>query len=153
MRGAIHRRARGMSLVELLIALVLAALMLAPLAGLTADMAGTLAIAANRQALLHDAEFAVERMAYVIRNSPVGVLSQGADTTTSGSWFAQTFKLDHGQLLQTSPNGVLADNVTAFAIVAPQVQAGQQLVQISLTLARGGTSVSTGATVRVGGAP
>lgn len=152
MSRTIVRPARGLSLVELLIALALAALMLAPLAGLTADMATALAIAADRQILLRDAEFALGRMAYVIENSPPGMLKQGADTTTSGTWFAQTFKLANGQLVQTNPDGVLADNVTGFAVTAPETVAGQQLVQVTLTLARGDASASTGMTVRLGGA-
>jgi hypothetical protein len=47
---------------------------------------------------------------------------------------------------------VLADNVTGFSVTAPETVAGQQLVQVTLTLARGDASASTGMTVRLGGA-
>jgi prepilin-type N-terminal cleavage/methylation domain-containing protein len=149
---AFHRRLRGLSLVELLVALALAALMLAPLAALVSNMAKAAALAADHEALLRDAESALERIASVVRASTAGTLKQGADTTTSGSWFPVTFKLQNGQLVQTNPNGVLADTVAGFSITAPAVTTGQQLVQVSLTLARGGATVSTSMTLRLGGA-
>jgi Tfp pilus assembly protein PilW len=148
---ASRRRLRGLSLAELLVALALAALLLAPLAALVSNMARAAALAADREALLRDAELALERIGAVVRASTASTLKQGADTTSSGSWFPVTFKLQNGQLVQTNPNGVLADGVVRFSITAPEVATGRQLVQVSLTLARGDATVSAATTLRLGG--
>jgi Tfp pilus assembly protein FimT len=148
---ASRRRLRGLSLAELLVALALAALLLAPLAALVSNMARAAALAADRAALLRDAELALERIGAVVRASTASTLKQGADTTSSGSWFPVTFKLQNGQLVQTNPNGVLADGVVRFSITAPEVATGRQLVQVSLTLARGDATVSAATTLRLGG--
>lgn len=146
-------RSRGLSLVELLVALALAALLLAPLAGLLSNMAAASALASDRAVLANDADFAIERIAAVVRATPATLLVPASDGSTndSGNWFGVEFRFENGRLLQKNPDGVLADNVTAFSITPPYIECGQQLVQVSLTLARGAATVTTGLTLRLGG--
>jgi len=146
-----HSRSRGLSLVELLAALALAAIMLAPLAALTRNMAAASAAAADRTALARDADFALSRIAATVRATPPTLLAPNGGTDDSGSWFNVEFKWENGQLMQKNPDGVLADNVTNFSITAPYVETGQQLVQVSLTLARNDVAITSGLTLRLGG--
>jgi Tfp pilus assembly protein FimT len=143
----------GLSLVELLVALSLAAMMLAPLAALMRNMAAASATAADRTALARDADFALSRIAAAVRATPATLLAAPANggTDDSGNWFNVEFKWENGQLMQKNPDGVLADNVTNFAITAPYVETGQQLVQVSLTLARNDVAITSGLTLRLGG--
>jgi Tfp pilus assembly protein PilW len=146
-------RSRGLSLVELLLALALAAMMLAPLAAMMLNMATASAAAADRTALARDADFALTRIAAAVRATPATLLTPPANggTDDSNNWFDVEFKWENGQLMQKHPDGVLADNVTNFAITAPYVEAGQQLVQVSLTLARNDVAITSGLTLRLGG--
>jgi hypothetical protein len=116
-------------------------------------MAGASALAADRTALARDADLALERIGAVVRATPAALLAPALDGSSndSGNWFAVEFRFENGQLLQKNPDGVLADHVTAFSITAPYAECGQQLVQVSLSMARGQAAVTTGLTLRLGG--
>lgn len=147
-------RAHGVTLVELLVSLAVAAIVMAPLASMMSTRAAAQAVAADRVRVEREADFALERIAARVRASTPTLLAPQADSTTSGAWFSPyTFQLAGGKLTETA-NGtsrVLAENVTAFSITAPTVLVGQQLVQVSLTLVRGDASTTHNATVRMGG--
>lgn len=153
MNGSAFRQARGISLVELLLALAVAAIVLAPLAGLLRTGAAASSVAADRVALERDADFALERIAARVRATAPVLLAPQSDSTSSGSWFSVTFQSGGGKLTESGSGTtrVLAENVTAFSITAPTVLTGQQLVQASLTLSRGDASTTHTATVRLGG--
>jgi hypothetical protein len=149
------RAARGISLVELLVSLAVAAIVLLPLAGLLRTNAAASGEAADRVAIERDADFALERIAARVRATTPALLSPLPDNTSSGTWFGSvTFQLGAGKLLETSGGGsrVLAEGVTIFSISAPTVNSGQQLVQVTLALARGDAAVTHYATLRMGGA-
>jgi hypothetical protein len=153
MKRATCRRAHGIGLVELLLALAVAAIVLAPLAGLLRTSAAASGVAADRVALERDADFALERIAARVRASTPALLAPQPASSSSGNWFSVTFQFS-GSTLTESGSGttrVLAENVSAFSITAPTVLTGQQLVQASLTLTRGDASTTHSATVRMGG--
>jgi hypothetical protein len=50
-----------------------------------------------------------------------------------------------------TPDLPLADSVTDFRLSAPTIDTGRQLIQVSLTLARGDATATANATVRMGG--
>lgn len=153
MRRPLFRRARGISLVELLLALAVAAIVLAPLAGLLRTNAAASSVAADRVALERDADFALERIAARVRATAPTLLAPQPVSSSSGNWFSVTFQFSGGTLTESGSgtSRVLAENVSAFSITAPTVLTGQQLVQASLTLTRGDASTTHSATVRLGG--
>ena len=171
MRAALrsHRaRQRGLTLLELLLALALGALLMtAVLPLLNGAMAAATAPSATDQPDLdRQAAFALGRIAQAVRaTAPTTLatpttlldllLSTAPDTTTSGKWFApSTFQLSGTTLVEKRDGDsvlhVLADSVTSFRIVALPVTDGRQLVQVDLTLARGDTSSTASSVVRMG---
>lgn len=148
-------RQRGLSLLEMLLSLAVAAIVLVPLRGLLRTNAAASGVAADRVTIEREADFALERIAARVRATPAALLAPNADSSTSGGWFgAWVFQLSAGKLTETNGSSVrvLAENVTAFSITAPTVLAGQQRVEASLTLARGDASTTHYATARMGGA-
>jgi hypothetical protein len=128
----------GLALAELLFALAIAAAVMVPLLGLLNTTAAASSQVKPRFELEREAAFAIERIAAQVR--------AGAPVTN--------YSLDGDKLVEK--NGTvtttLAASVTAFSQATPASPAGQQLVQVSLTLARDGASASAGTTVRAGGA-
>ena len=128
----------GISLVELMVALAITAVVMVPLLGLVQTTAAASSHLQPRFALQREADFAVQRIAAQVRSgTPVASYARDGD-----------------RLVETRGGAVstLAESVTDFSQATQASNAGQQLVQISLTLARDGASASAGATVRVGGA-
>ena len=130
-------RQSGVSLVELLLALALTAMLMVPLLGLVRTTAATSSHVSPRFELERQADFAVQRIVSKVRSgTPVA-----------------NYSVNGGKLVETNGTVVstLADSVTAFTANMPLNAAGQQLVQLSLTLARDGASATAVATVRAGG--
>jgi prepilin-type N-terminal cleavage/methylation domain-containing protein len=127
----------GFSLVELLLALALTAAIMVPLVGLVSTTAAASSHTGPRFELERQADFAVQRIAAQLRS--------GAPTTN--------YTVSGGKLIETNGTvtSTLADSVTAFSQTMPVSAVGQQLVQVSLTLTRGGASATAVATVRAGG--
>jgi type II secretory pathway component PulJ len=131
-------RQSGISLIELLLALAITAMVMVPLLGLVRTTAATSSHVGPRFELERQADFAVQRIAAQVRGgAPI------ANYSVSG-----------GKLIETKGTVVstLADSVTAFTPNMPVNAVGQQLVQVSLTLARDGASATAMATIRAGGA-
>lgn len=148
-----HRHAGGLSLVELLVVLAIAAMLLAPLAELLSTAGATAAASTGQLALEHEAGFALQRIASVARAAPAVPLDPAdGGGVRSGTWFDVSFELNGNKLTEkgSGPPHVLARDVAAFDIRAPQ-QDGQQLVQASITLVRGNLSYSSGISVRLAG--
>ena len=172
MRAAcrMHRaRQRGLTLLELLLALALGALLMtAVLPLLNGAMAAATAPSTTDQPDLdRQAAFALGRIAQAVRATAPTTLTTPTtlpdtlpptatpDTTTSGKWFApSTFQLSGTTLVEKRDGDtvlhVLADSVASFSIVALPVTDGRQLVQVDLTLARGDTSTTVSSVVRMG---
>jgi type II secretory pathway component PulJ len=131
-------RQSGISLIELLLALSLTAMLMVPLLGLLQTTAAASSNVNPRFDLERQADFAVQRIAAQVRaGAPI------ANYSLNGARLIET----NGTVVST-----LAESVTAFSPNLPVTAAGQQLVQVSLTLARDGASATAVATIRAGGA-
>ena len=146
---------RGLTLVELLLGLAIAAVLMIPLAGLFQSASG--AAVATRAALdlNNDARFALDRIAQRALAAPS--VSSGAPVADPNTWLAPlSYKLVGTDLVETDAtpksarSSVIAANVTAFRLSTPDVGDGQALLKIELTLGAQGGSVSASRTVRVG---
>jgi Tfp pilus assembly protein PilW len=133
----IPSRQSGVSLVELLLALGITAMVMVPMLELVRTTSAASSQVKPRFDLEREADFAVQRIAAQVRGgAPV------SNYSLSGDKLIET----NGTVVST-----LAESVTAFSQSMPAT-AGQQLVQVSLTLARDGASTTANATVRAGGA-
>ncbi|OGS95313.1 MAG: hypothetical protein A3H31_12765 [Gallionellales bacterium RIFCSPLOWO2_02_FULL_57_47] len=157
---------RGITLIELLIATAIGAILLASINGLV--KLGLDAQSAGRSAneLAYQGSFALERITAMARATAPKTLTAPA-TNTSGDWFAPTgcigaacvmycLNTVNHQLIETttadsacSGTAVLAGNVTAFtAAIGPGTRPAAVL---SLTLADAGSTVNLASSVRLGG--
>lgn len=156
---------RGMTLIELLIATVIGAILLASINGLV--KLGLDAQTAGRGAneLAYQGRFALERITDRARATVPKTLTTPA-ANTSGDWFAPAGCIGAAcvmycrnagnQLIETttadvacSGTVVLAGNVTAFsAAIGPGTRPAAVL---SLTLANGGSTVNLASSIRLGG--
>lgn len=146
----------GITLVELLVALAIAALVLAPLATmLDANvLAGTRQ--AGRVALEQDLYFALERVASAARDTPRKVLNpQDTVLADSGAWLDKSrFRINAGgQLIETRDglDNVLAEPGVTFGIRARSVGDDATIVEATLRLERGAEVVQGSVAVRMGG--
>ena len=153
----------GMTLIELLIAVAVGAIVLAALNSVVS--LGLQAQASGRQGneLIYQARFALERMITTARSVPPKLLATPAADTT-GNWFSPVMYCRNGsnQLIETKTTDpactgttVIAYNVTAFSA---QLPAGAGLLDepvatLSLTLAQSAApqTVTLSTSVRLGG--
>jgi Tfp pilus assembly protein FimT len=185
-KGAPHARHAGLTLVELLLALGIGALLMAPLALMFQDGLDANAGSHAQLDLNGELRFALDRIAVRAAGStpwaialapsyaPNGMLTvpplaswlQAAPTAGKGTVSTTTTYALSGNpqvgadLVETqtdSPGGatrtsVIASNVTAFRLTAPDAAYGQPLVKAELTLSKGGASASGVRTFRLWGA-
>ncbi len=154
-----RRSQRGLTLIELLIAIVIAVFVLAALNSVAT--LGLNAQASGRQTneLVYQARFALDRMAAKARSTAPKLLTTPLSGTT-GNWFSPTlYCLNGNQLVETvtycSGGAVIANNVTAFSAQLP-AGAGpvdDPVATLSLTLQIPGapTTVTLTTSVRLGG--
>ncbi len=157
---------RGLTLIELLIAMTVAVFVLAALNSVAT--LGLNAQASGRQAneLVYQARFALDRIAAKARGTAPKLLTTPSPGTT-GDWFSSTstlYCLNGGnQLVETNlvtdpgctAGAVIANNVTAFSAQLP-AGAGpvdDPVATLSLTLKATGApvAVTLGTSVRLGG--
>ena len=156
---------RGLTLIELLIAMTLAVFILAALNSVAT--LGLNAQASGRQAneLVYQARFALDRMAAKALSTAPKLLTTPSPGTT-GDWFSSTstlYCLNGGnQLVETNlvtypgctAGAVIANNVTAFSAQLP-AGAGpvdDPMATLSLTLQTAGApAVTLSTSVRLGG--
>src|SRR6266545_1886715 len=159
-----RRSQRGLTLIELLIAIVIAAFVLAALNSVVA--LGLNAQASGRQAneLVYQARFALDRMAAKARSTAPKLLTTlSPGTTDTGNWFSPTLYCLKGgnQLVETdlvtdpgcAAGAVIANNVTAFSAQLPAAAGpvDDPVAILSLTLQAAGAPVVTLSTsVRLG---
>lgn len=144
-----HRQ-QGLTLIELLLGLAITALVLAPLVPMFATASNATRIVGDQAALEQEASFALARISARIRATtpPIAMPANQAD------WLKPAvYVLANGTLVeqQGTASYLLAESVTAFSLSAPVNSGGQQLIQASLSLARGDASASASVTVRMGG--
>lgn len=170
------RRARGFTLLEMLLALASGALLLSSvLPMLNMAIASATSSATSDQAdLERQAAFAVDRIARVVRATAPAVLAPPppptgligmltptvtVDPTTTGTWLAPSTFQRSGtsapytlvEIRQGDPvPHLLADSVTAVAFTQLPLADGRQLVQVDLTLANGNASTTVSSVMRMG---
>lgn len=161
-----HSSQRGMTLIELVLATLIGAIILAAINGLV--KLGLDAQTAGRGAneLAYQGRFALERITDKARATAPKILTTPAVNTSSGDWFAPTGCIGAAcvmyclnaanQLIETTTadaacggTTVLAGNVTAFL---PTIGPGPRPAAVlSLTLANAGSTVTLSSSVRLGG--
>ncbi len=151
---------RGLTLIELLIAMTVAVFVLAALNSVTT--LGLNAQASGRQAneLVYQGRFALDRMAAKARSTAPTKPLTTPPAGTTGDWFSPTlYCLNGNQLVETvtycTGGAVIANNVTAFSAQLP-AGAGpvdDPVATLSLTLQIPGapTTVTLTTSVRLGG--
>lgn len=165
------KRQRGITLLELLLALAAGALLLSAMLPLlnTTMAAATTAATSDQADLDRQAAFATERIARVVRTKAPAILTSvpgltgllavlnypAQDPATSGTWFAPaTFKLTGTTLVEqrdgdATPH-VLADSVSTFSITALPISDGRQLIKVDLTLKKNNVIATASTVMRMG---
>lgn len=147
---------RGVTLVELLIALTIAVLVLAPLAGMLQTSVTAGAAHAGRARLEQDLRFALDRIAAEVQSAPRKVLSpQQTALADTDNWFptSRFYVNTAKQLIEVRDgvNNIIAEPVASFSVSARTVGADATIVEARLRLARDADSVQGGIAVRMGG--
>ncbi|MEC5217195.1 prepilin-type N-terminal cleavage/methylation domain-containing protein [Actimicrobium sp. GrIS 1.19] len=154
-------RQNGVTLIELLVGLAIAGLLMAPLMRLLSNTAALGAVNADQQALQQQVQFAMQRIALQVGQGTNSLLPPKADNTSSGTWLNPAlYDLRAGSVAGTlaltetiaGVSHVLAEPVGSFSITSPPVTAGQTLIVVSITLARGDLQASATQQMRLGGA-
>lgn len=166
-------RQDGITLLELLLALAIGALLMSalmPMLNLTVD-AATDPASSDQAELDRQATFAIERMNRVIRGTAPVVLAPGPGATglmaifnlppqpagTTGSWFSPStfqFQLPEKRLVEMrdgdSVAHVLAESVQSAVFTALPVTDGTQLIQVDLVLKTGNATTTVTSVMRMG---
>ena len=152
---------QGMTIIEFMIALVIAVIVVGALNGLV-DLSFK-ARTAGREGneLVYQGQFALSRMTSKARQTPPKVLAAPALATSTGDWFEPTMYClkGGGRLVETITSDtsctgakVIADHVIAFS--AQPASAGlfhHPVGTLTLTLQAGGAPVVLTTSVRLGG--
>ena len=157
-----RRPQSGFTLVEVLIAAVIAAILIVPLANTLREALSARRLASETDDVAQQARFAMQRMvAAVQRTAPHALSSKTANTTAD--WLSPvTYCLNGaGQLLETTPldslcalgTTVVADGVSAFSVQTFAAGANAAtVIEIQLTVTgTGGQSVALTSHTRLGG--
>lgn len=154
---------RGMTLIELMIAVAIGALVLASLNSVVALGVQAQALGRSANDLAYQGRFALERMTAKARGATPQPLSTPA-ANTSGSWFAPTMYCLNGsqQLIETATadsgctgTTVIASKVGGFSAQQPAspgpVDEPVAVLGLTLTDAASGRTVTLSTSVRLGG--
>ena len=160
----LRRLQRGLTLIELLLAMVAAAFVMGALNGVL--MLGFEAQASGREAneLVYRGRFAIERMSMKARSTAPKRISSPALPNSTGDWFAPTMYClkggSEGRLVETNVsdtacagNNVIVRNVIALLAQVPS-SAGpvdDPVGTLSVTLQSGGAPITLTTSVRLGG--
>jgi prepilin-type N-terminal cleavage/methylation domain-containing protein len=146
---------RGISLIELLMALAVTALLMAPVVAMLDTSVDAGAAASNRRVIEQEVNFALERIAAQVRATSRKRLDPNTLVSDSESWFAARFFKQGDQLVEKfgGTDRVIADGVSMFSITAKAVGADNTLVEASLEQKRGADIASGTIVLRLGGAP
>jgi len=138
MKRPLRTREDGLTLVELLLGLAIAALVLAPLVPMLATASAAARIGGDQLAVEREADFALERIAARIRATSVAAQLTGSTCGASKS-AAYEVKDVNGvrTLFETQGNkSVLAEYVTCLTLATVASSNEQPLIQVSLSLSR-----------------
>lgn len=153
----------GLTLMELLIALAIAALLVAPLAAAVLNALKAQSVAGDTIEVAQQAQFSMQRMESAVRRTAPHTLAAKA-ASTSADWLAPVaFCLGANQrLIETTPADtactsnsapVIADGVSAFSVQSFTAGSGAgPVIQIQLSVTGAtGQSVSLTSRTRLGG--
>jgi len=155
------RKEAGLTLIELLLAIAIMAVVLASLTDMLQSAARASALAGEAMALQREADFALARVSNRIAVSPAPVSSKwsGLDQKTNKENILVT-KFDKveifvdaaGRLLAAEGKDqyILAESVQAMSITATRSSGGAPLVEVALSLARGDARADATSVVRIG---
>lgn len=145
----------GVSMVELLLALAITAMLMAPLYAMLDTAVDSGAATGNRRPLQQELNFALERVAAQVRATPRKRLDPNTLVSDSESWFAYRYWKQADQLIEkaSGTDRVIADGVSAFSITARAVGVDNTLVETTLEVRRGTEVASATTVLRLGGAP
>ena len=162
MKSLLHAQS-GLTLMELLIALAIAALLVAPLAAAVLNALNAQSVAGDISDAAQQAQFSMQRMEAAVRRTAPHTLAAKA-ASTSADWLAPVaFCLGaSGRLIETTPADaactsnsapVIADGVSAFSVQSFSAGAlAAQVIEIQLTVTGAtGQSVSLMSRTRLGG--
>ncbi len=153
----------GLTLMELLIALAVAALLAAPLGAVVLNALSAQTVAGDANEVTQQAQFAQQRIeAAVRRTAPHTLAAKAADT--SADWFAPVAycRRADAKLIETTPADggctsnsapVIADGVSAFSVQSFTAGSGAgQVIELQLVLtAATGQSITLTSRTRLGG--
>ena len=155
----------GLTLMELLITLAIAALLVAPLFAMVMDALAAQSVAAETNDVAQQAQFSMQRMEAAVRRTAPHTLAAKAASTSAG-WLAPVaFCLAaNSRLIETAPADincdgnsapliVIADGVSAFSVQSFSAGAGAgRVIEIQLTVTGAtGQSISLTSRTRLGG--
>ncbi|MCC2972864.1 PilW family protein [Massilia sp. IC2-476] len=156
MRRPFHRRQGGITLVELLVALVICVMVIGPLASMldTSVLAGSQN--GTRAELRQDLRFALERISSAARDTPLKPLApQNTTLADSGAWFDKSrFRVNANRQLIEVRDGVdniVAESVANFGLSASRVNSDATIVEATLRLERDTEAAQGSIAVRLGG--
>lgn len=153
----------GLTLMELLIALAIAALLIAPLGAMVLNALKAQSAAGDINEVAQQAQFSMQRMEAAVRRTAPHTLSAKA-AGTSADWLAPVaFCLDaNKRLIETTPADtgctsnsapVIADGVSAFSVQSFSAGSGAfPVIEIQLTVTGAtGQSIALTSRTRLGG--
>ena len=146
---------QGVSLIELLLALAVTAMLMAPVVTMLDNTVDAGVTTSNRRSLEQDVNFALERIAAQVRATPRKRLDPNTLPSDSESWFAARYFKNADQLVEklSGTDRVIADGVSSFSITARAIGTDNTLVEATLELKRGTATASATTVLRLGGAP
>lgn len=157
---------RGTTLLELLIGLAISAMIMTSLISMMATTSVAGVTYSNQVNLQDQAQFAIQRIALRIRNTPAKKLLAKANDASSGVWLSPaTYDLRAGSvsgtLALTETIGavvrILAEPVTEFSMTSQPVltdlaiPSAQSLITVSLRLKNGDADAEATLSTRLGG--
>lgn len=148
---------RGVTLIELLLAMAISAILLAALSGLVKLGLDTQTSVRAGNELAYQGRFALERIADKARSTKPKLLATPAANTT-GDWLSPIkYCVNASRLIETttsdvtcSGSKVIANNVSDFTATA-MGPAGRQIGVFKLTLNSGSNTLELSSSIRFGG--
>ncbi|HEY5291521.1 MAG TPA: prepilin-type N-terminal cleavage/methylation domain-containing protein [Burkholderiales bacterium] len=150
----------GLTLMEVLIALAIAALLIAPLAAAVLNALKAQSVASDANDVAQQAQFAMQRMEAAVRRTAPPLAAASADWLApvayclrAGTFLIETTPADAKTGCTSSSAPVIADGVSAFSVQSFNAGPGAYpVIEIQLTVTGAtGQSVSLTSHTRLGG--
>jgi len=156
-----HLRQSGFTFIEVMIAIVIAALIVAGLNGFVMTALDAKASGRQSNEVLYQGNFALERMVAVARATPQKILLTPTLANSTGDWFAPTMYCIKGgnRLVETTvsdtsctgSNTIVANVIGLSAVPWAGGPVDEPVGTLTVTILAGGDPIALSATVRLGG--